>query len=309
MSKITEEQFNILIKSAITQDNIPTATLKIIDEIEKIKVSEDVIDHIANTTMCLQKNYLDILMELKDTNPGLKEFLNSIKVNDIIDNQKMEKENSFLIGLYMQTNKQSAIDKLTKKIKTKGIITEKDIVNIHHTLLYGTSSENDIEQRDNNFKFTGRKFQNGKIEIDYFAIDYKDIPDALKKLTNIYNNPTGNPDIDTNVFLKPFIIHGLFGALQLFEDGNTRMGRLMQHALMWIELNKQMGYSFELPPIYATRSYYPMRTQCREKIKNIVIQNNSDIWNEWFHFNLNRVEDQIYYNYENIKVLKRRISR
>jgi len=308
MANMTREQWNKMIEEERKTGKYPTVTLEVLDKIKNLKVSEEVLHHIKDTTLCLKESYLDVIAEFKHTNPGLKEYLNAIKAADIFDNQKMEKENSFLLGLYMQTNRQSAVDKLIKKLKTKGTITDRDIVNIHDTLLFGTSSENDERKRSHNYKFVGRKFQSGKLEIDYFVLDYKDIPKATKGLAEIYNNPLGNEDIDSNVFLRPFIIHGLLGALQIFEDGNTRMGRIMQHTLMWQLINEQLGYSFEQPPIYATRSYYPMREKCREKIKNIVVENNDEAWNDWFHFNLDRIEDQMYYNDENVKSLKRRIQ-
>ena len=308
MTNMTREQWNKMIEEERKTGKYPTVTLDVLEKVKNLKVSDDVLEHVSDTTKCLKESYLDVITEFKHTNPGLKEYLNAIKAADIIDNQKMEKENSFLIGLYMQTKKEAAIDKLIKKLKTKGIITGKDIVNIHDTLLFGTSSENDERVRSHNYKFVGRKFQSGKVEIDYFVLDYKDIPAATKGLADVYNNPLGNEKIDSNIFIRPFVVHGLLGALQVFEDGNTRMGRIMQHTLMWQLINEQMEYDFEQPPIYATRSYYPMREKCREKIKNIVVQNDDDAWNDWFHFNLDRIEDQMYCNDENIKSLKRRIK-
>ena len=308
MTNMTREQWNKMIEEERKTGKSPTVTLDVLEKVKNLKVSDDVLEHVSDTIKCLKESYLDVITEFKHTNPGLKEYLNAIKAADIIDNQKMEKENSFLIGLYMQTKKEAAIDKLIKKLKTKGIITGKDIVNIHDTLLFGTSSENDERVRSHNYKFVGRKFQSGKVEIDYFVLDYKDIPAATKGLADVYNNPLGNEKIDSNIFLRPFVVHGLLGALQVFEDGNTRMGRIMQHTLMWQLINEQMEYDFEQPPIYATRSYYPMREKCREKIKNIVVQNDDDAWNDWFHFNLDRIEDQMYCNDENIKSLRRRIK-
>lgn len=308
MPDMTKEQSNKMIDEARNSGKYPTVSLNIIETVRNLKISDDVLDHVKDTQACLKQNYLDEIYSFSSKNPGLKEYLNAIKVSDIMDNQTMEKENSFLLGLYMQTNKQSAIDKLIRKLKTKGVITNKDIVNIHDTLLYGTSSESDEKVRSHNYKFVGRKFQSGKVEIDYFVLNYQDIPEANRQMAEIYNNPLGIEDIDSNVFLRPFIIHGLFGALQVFEDGNTRMGRLMQHSLMWELINEQMGFSFDQPPIYATRAYYPLREKCREKIKNIVVENNDQAWCDWFHFNLDRIEDQMYCNYENIKVLKRKIG-
>lgn len=269
----------------------PTVGLEVIETVKNLRISNDVLDHVKDTQLRLKENYLDVICSFSGTNPGLKEYLNAIKASDIMNNQTMEKESSFLVGLYMQTNKQSAIDKLIRKLKTKGIITDKDIINIHGTLLYGTSCENDEKVRTHNYKFVGRKYQSGKVEIDYFVIDHEDIPEANRALAEIYNKPLGIEEVDSNIFLRPFIVHGLFGALQIFEDGNTRMGRIMQHTLMWQLINEQMGFDFEQLPIYATRAYYPMREKCREKIKNIVVENNDQAWSDWFHFNLDRIED------------------
>jgi len=309
MSNISRDEWNKMIEEERSTGKYPTVSLDVIQTDKNLKLSDDVLEHLNDTQACLKENYLDVIASFEGTKPGLREYLNSIKLSDIMDNQTMEKENSFLLGLYMQTNKQSAIDKIIKKMKSKGMITANDIINIHNTLLYGTSSENDEKIRSHNYKFVGRKYKSGKIEIDYFVLDYKDIKEATRALADIYNQPLEIENIDSNVFLRPFIIHGLYGALQIFEDGNTRMGRLMQHALMWKLINEQMGFSFAQPPIYATRAYYPMREKCREKIKNLVVENNNEAWCDWFHFNLDRIEDQMYASYENIKSLKRKIGR
>ena len=109
-----------------------------------------------------------------------------------------------------------------------------------------------------------------------------------------------------NVYLQPFLIHGLMGGLQIFSDGNTRMGRIMQHALIWQLINEKMQFNFEMPPMYATRSYYPVRFQYREKIAKLVNDGSNKTWNDWFDFNLDRIEDSICADTENIKVLKRK---
>ena len=104
------------------------------------------------------------------------------------------------------------------------------------------------------------------------------------------------------------MIHGLFAALQMFNDGNTRMGRLIQHVLMWKLVNEQTEFSFDKPPIYATRSYYPFRGEYRSKIASLVIDNNNEAWEKWFDFNLKRIEDQIFMGNENLVELKRRVK-
>ena len=57
-----------------------------------------------------------------------------------------------------------------------------------------------------------------------------------------------------------------------------------------------------------SRSYYPFREQYREKITNIVVENNQEGWNNWLHFNLNRIEDQIQFNEYNLEQYRTRLN-
>lgn len=245
-------------------------------------------------------------MELEGKTPGLIDYLNAIKAGDVIDNQSLEKENSFLIGLYHNLSRETAMDKLIKYSKDNKRIIGKDIFELHDTLLTGTLLSDTESIRTKNTKFVGR-FVNGERVIDYFPIDYKYIPEATDKIAEIYNSRLLGKSFD-NVFFQPFLIHGLLGALQIFSDGNTRMGRIMQHALIWQLINEKTKFNFELPPIYATRSYYPNRGKYREKIANLVKENNNQAWNDWFDFNLNGIEDNIYASRKNVKALKRQFK-
>lgn len=294
-----------IIEEAMNSGKYSIASLGIFNTIGNLDISDKLIKHIEYTTEILME-YLAEISELKDKKPGLSEYLKALKVGDIVDNQSLEKENSFLIGLYMQVKKENAIDKIIKLLKQKGEISATDICRVHNTLLYGTSSEGVDLVRNKNDKFVGSIDNNG-IQIDYLPLDYRDIKIALEEITELYNGRTSFEHFD-NLLLRPLLIHGLFGAFQIFNDGNTRMGRLMQHALMWQLINKKTEYNFENPPIYATRSYFPYRGEYRDIIASLVVDNNSIAWNRWFDFNLNRIEDQIYASDENIKLLKRKLS-
>lgn len=294
-----------VIEEAIASGKHSIASLEIFDIIKNIDVSDKLIKHLDYTTEILTE-HLGEISELKDRKPGLNEYLKALKVGDIVDNQSLEKENSFMIGLYMQVKKENAIDKLIKILKQKGEISGTDISRVHNTLLYGTSSEDINLVRNKNDKFVGTVDNNG-IQIDYLPIDYRDIKIALEELAKLYNSRASSDYLD-NLLFQPFLIHGLFGVFQIFNDGNTRMGRLMQHALLWQLINEITDYNFDNPPIYATRSYFPYRGEYRDRIASLVIDNNSEAWNKWFDFNLNRIEDQIYASDENIKMLKRKLS-
>lgn len=294
-----------MIEEAINSGQYSMASLEIFNTIKNVDISDKLINHLDYTTEILLE-HLEEITELKDKKPGLNEYLRALKFGDIVDNQSLEKENSFMIGLYMQVKRENAIDKLIKLLKQKVEVSSADISRVHNTLLYGTSSEDTNLIRTRNDKFVG-KIENGQRIIDYFPVDYRDVKTVLEEITKLYNSRSSIEYLD-NLLLQPFLIHGLFGAFQIFNDGNTRMGRLMQHALIWQLINEKTDYNFENPPIYATRSYFPYRGEYRDKIASLVIDNNSESWNKWFDFNLNRIEDQIYASDENIKLLKRKLN-
>jgi len=293
------------IKEAMESGKYKIAGLDMFDIVDNIKLNDKLKSHMRDAENYFYE-YLNDIMMLKDSKPGLNEYLNAIKSGDIIDNQSLEKENSFLIGLQMQLQRETAIDKLIRYAKEGKEITKKDILRVHNTLLRGTSSEDDKLIRDKNDKFVGH-FEGVDRVIDYFPIDYKDINVALQKLSALYNTRLLGEEYD-NVFIQPFLIHGLYGAIQVFSDGNTRFGRIMQHVLMWQLVNERTEFNFDLPPIYATRCYYPLRGKYRGLIGDLVKNNDEEAWNNWFLFNLNRIEDQIDRSNENINMMKRRIK-
>jgi Fic family protein len=178
--------------------------------------------------------------------------------------------------------------------------------NLNNTLLYGTFSDDATSIRTKNNKFVG-KFVDGKRIIDYFPIDCKYVYEAADRIALLYNDRLTGSQFD-NVFLQPFLIHGLLGGLQIFNDGNTRMGRIMQHALMWQLINERTKFNFDMPVVYATRSYYPFRHKYRDNITKLVTDGSNYVWNDWFDFNLDRIEDSIYAGRENVKTLKRKLN-
>lgn len=302
---MNNEKIQKEINAAMQSGLYSIAGLNMFDNLEKIEISENLSLHLEYTEELLYE-FLEELMELSGKTPGLSHYLEAIKKGDVIDNQSLEKENSFLIGLYYNLSRETAIDKLIKYYKSNKEITGKDLFELHSTLLTGTQLSDTDSIRTQNNKFVGR-FINGERIIDYFPIDYKETAEAANRIAKLYNSRFTEYPFN-NIFFQPFLIHGLIGALQIFSDGNTRMGRVMQHALMWQLINEKTKFNFELPPIYATRSYYPNRGKYREKITTLVKENNNQAWNDWFDFNLNGIEDNIYASRENVKALKRQFK-
>lgn len=296
------------IKQTMESGKYKIAGLDMFDIVNNIKINDKLKSHLKNAENYFYE-YLNDVMMLKDimmqrnSTSALDEYLKLIKSADIVDNQSLEKENSFLIALHRQLQRETAIDKLIRYAKEEREITGNDILKVHNTLLKGTFSEDDKLIRDRNDKFVGH-FEGTERIIDYFPIDYKDINVAIQKLADLYNARLSGEGYD-NVFIQPFLMHGLYGALQVFSDGNTRFGRIMQHVLMWQLVNERGEFNFDLPPIYATRCYYPFRGKYRGLITDLVRNNDEESWNNWFLFNLNRIEDQIDSSNENINLIKR----
>ena len=302
---ITREVVEREVNEAMKSGMYSIADLSMFEQIDSINISDKLLLHLQYTND-IMREYLNEIVELEGKKPGLLEFLKAIKEADVIDNHSLEKENSFLIGFYSQVPRETAMERLIRYSKADKDITSKNFFDLQHALLYGTLSDGENNVRKRNDKFVGR-IVNGERIIDYFPIDYKDVKEAANRLVEIYNGRFTNDEFD-NVFFQPFLLHGLIASMQIFDDGNTRLGRVMQHALIWQLINERTEFNFELPPLYATRAYYPHRGKYRELIARLVKENDNEAWNKWFDFNLDRVEDSIYAGMENIKILKRKIE-
>ena len=277
---------------------IPTVNLTIFDSIYSLPFSQFVIDH-ENDTEELYTHYITDVLELKDND--LISYLNAIKSVEIVDNQTLEKEDSFLMSLYMQTDETNAIDFLINNGVT---INKKAFIEAHKLILRGTSSQQfaDKDYRTDNEAFVVR-IENGKPIIRYFALPYTDIEEAIKKILNFYNS-----DIyDDRIFLKSQIIHGLVAALQLFDDGNTRYARILQNIKLGELTNKKYNYNLPQPALYGTRAYFPHRNKYRELVGSLAINPSYENWDTWFNFNLNRIEDAIYFMDNKLSSYKRMI--
>ena len=290
--------------NAMQSGKYSIASLDLLNCVDKIKLSDNTKSHIEYTNELLFE-YLRDIYALKEETPGLKEFLVALKAADVIDNQSLEQENSFLLGLYMQTIEETAQQKLEQYFKNNVKINKELLKDLAKTLLTGTSTKPEGIIRESNEKFVGRMV-NGEPIISYFPIDYHDIDEGLTRVSEIYNERLAGETYD-NLFMQPFLIHGLFGALQMFGDGNTRMGRLHQHMLLWQLINERTEYNFDSPPLFFSRAYYPFRGDYRALIANLVKNGDSEAWNEWFLFNLKRLEDQIFQNNEHVLELKRNL--
>ena len=293
MKKAQQEVESIIASGA------PIVKMNIFDVLDNYVPSER-IKNIIEYTKDLYVELYDKLSEYTDDEKLT--FLKTLKESDIIDNQSIEKEDSFLIALRRNFESVFSIDLLLEKVNNNEYISKEDFINIHDTLLIGTSSENKLGLRDNDLKFVGSYQSNPQTKyfyenraISYFPLKHTEIDAALDKFLNFYNSGI-RPNDKYDVILLPMVCHGLIAALQLFKDGNTRYGRLFQNVLLYKLANDELNIDLELPLVYATRQYAAYREEYRKKIENIVLNNNAEAWEDWFSFNLKRIQDGIFYN-------------
>lgn len=289
------------IEEVMSSGKYPIVQLDILERLDNIEISEMTKDHI-DYTMDLYKVYLSNINKLP-YQYRIK-FLETLKAAEIMDNQKLEQENSFLISLYMTVMGKNSIDEMIA-LKDKEL-THQDITQIQKLLLEGTTSDKkEIKgYRQDNRSFVGN-INNGVRNIQYFPLRYTEIDEAINKFLKYYNQKENK---ESDFFIKPFIIHGLLASLQCFNDGNTRLSRLFQHIKLWDLTNDILKTELPLPAIYISRSYYPYRSEYRDKIKNIVVNMDTNSWNDWFNFNLNRLEDQLFYIDSNLEEFQKIIK-
>lgn len=287
----SNKEAELIIEEALSKGTYPVANLELLKIIKNITLSEKTLRQLSITK--------ELLTEQLDSISSL-----GSKANSYLDSIK-EKCAYFPNKKIQDKNKEEAINRLISLIQNKQPITSKDIKEIHELLLDGEVSEDNKYLRNNNSIYVGTPLEEGR-RIDYIPIDYHQIEEALNLITDIYNTYIYSSN-KNDIFIIPIIIHGLFASLQMFHDGNTRIGRLLQSVLMWHLINENTEYNFDSPAIYSNPST-AYRGEYRKLIVDLVTKNDNEAWNNWIVFNLRRIEDQIFENdiqIENINITRR----
>lgn len=302
MNTISQNEFNRvdeLFETYYKSGEYPAVNEDIVNRIIDAK-SNDMVKYETEELLDNYGKYLKLVDSL-DKNK-LRDYLKALKNSDIIDNQVLEGEDSFLMSLYSNVEKKHALDAILKKDKLNHDLIKKS----HELLLKGTTSANldTANYRDNNRRFVGT-YENGVRNIHFLPLHTKYIEGAMNNFIDYYNAQEN--DIN-NLFLKPIKIHGIIASLQVFNDGNTRFGRLLQNVKLYKQTNQMLGTKYDNPTIYLTRSYQPYRRDYREKIDELAIEPTEENINRWLLFNLRRAQEEMFVNsnrIESVKILKK----
>ncbi len=275
---------------------------KVFDSGLNVKVNDSNKWRLEDITDMYQK-YIASLGELDEKSKLL--FLKGIKLDELKNNQETECEDRFAMELQLLSQRQNSID-LTMRLLEKGIITREDVKTIHGWVIKGSSD--DVKEnypfRSDNERWVGSFNTNGSRNVDYMPPDYNDIATLLNELLGYLNSPNTS---ENDIFVKPFIAHALLGYLQPFNNGNTRLARVMQHGKIITGTNEVLGTDFKKPIFYLSRNYLMTRPQYRDFLKYVAVDQNNEAWNNWIKYNLNMTNEQLYYLGNQLDSYKKRV--
>lgn len=264
---------------------------KLVENIKNIKIYDNCMFHIEDILKKYEE-YLKILIQLEPNK--LKLFIKHLKNREIINNQETEMEESFMLELFKLSQRKDSID-ITMKAFEDDSLTIDEIKKIHRIVIKGSSDdlESNHNLRNDNNKWVGSFGTNGQRKIDYIPPNFNEIEELLSEVLSYLNEQDNTNFI--NIFIKPLIAHALIAYIQPFGNGNTRLARVLQHCKICASTNKLFNTKFTHPVIYLSKNYLITRGQYRGLIKEIAINKDDDAWNKWFRYNLNMIDEQLFF--------------
>ena len=274
--------------------------MKLLESAQNIKL-DDYNKYLLEETTERYEEYLRELQGFDERN--LRNFLDTIRRHEIENNHRTESMSRFMISFYSQLMEKDSLTKLVELLNERKELNKEDIKNLHKILMEGTDCEiGSDDYRKTDTKFVGAFNADGSKRIDYMPIPSDTIEECMESVISMLNEP-----VDGNVFVNPFIVHGLIAVMQPFDDGNTRTSRLLQHGKIWTSTNAFYGTSFEQPTIYLSENYLFSKKQYRELITKLALEESDEAWNQWIKYNMFRVDEQLNYLGNNVTQLKRRL--
>lgn len=273
---------------------------KVVESIEKYKISNRVNEHLKYT----HENYLNYLKKLNLLDEKvLRLYLKTLKNRELVNNQETELEQSFLIELYLCSQRKDSIDIVMQHFQD-GNITKDELKKLHRIVIKNSADDDpkNYNFRTDNEKWVGYFGTGGAKRVDYYPPDYNEIDGLLDFILEFLNDDKSSRDINQTL-IKPFIVHGFLGYLQAFGNGNTRLARVLQHGKIWQMTEQQEKIALSSPAVYLSKNYLQTRPQYRTLLKEIA---NDQNWDAWLDYNLNMFDEQLYYSENNLSLIRER---
>lgn len=268
--------------------------LEVIDSVEGFKLNDEnkyLIEDILHT-------YYEYLSKLSLLDEYYTPFLHTLRNIAVINNQTIESVSPFLAEMYLNSHKMSGTLYSHENKLNKEICSYEDFLKIHAYLMDGIISEDNLTggTRTNNTSFVGRH-ENGQRIIDYIPVESSLIPEVLNYILNMYNTRVVTDESD--ILVKPFLTQSLIAAYQCFNDGNTRLARIIGSTQIWDLTVHNSAYKYlGSPAVYPSEAIQLEKKGVffRELILDMTLHPNDETINRWINENLLIFEKQIFLN-------------
>ncbi len=209
-----------------------------------------------------------IIQEAKDSS----EVENIVTTHDELYRSNLQLEKMISPAAKEVQNYIAALKKGFELVKTKGVLTSNNIIEIQEVL----------EQNNAGFrKVPGTNLKNQKTgEVIYTPPqDAKEIKELMDNLEQFINDDSLT-DYDT--ITKMAIIHFQFESIHPFYDGNGRTGRIIN--ILYLVLNELL----EIPILYLSRYIIKNKSEYYSHLQKV---RDEESWEDWLIFMITGVEE------------------
>ncbi len=269
--------------------------MEALDKISDYKLNSNVEFHMQDSI----ESYITYLNMLSELSPRECEiFLNTLKNNEIINNQEMEHEDPFMVQLELELEcskgkKNTSIDIMTNSILENKPLTIRKIEQLHRLIIHGT-----CDDKPENYKIRDKQAYvsettNGIEKVCYYAPNPEEIKPYLNKILEFLNSDDNKKEQD--ILYNSILTHFYIAALQPFGNGNTRLARLIEYGSIFKLSREVLGSKIKSPALFVSKNYLMTRASYRNNISKLVNEPTDDSFNNWMNYNLNMVDEQIYF--------------
>lgn len=262
--------------------------MDLLDNFQNIVLDNHNKEHIKET-LEEYKRYLNELSLLTSANRLI--FLNALKKQELVNNQEMNCEDSFLVELDSEYNGNDSIEFMTNILIDTNNFSKEKIKMIHRILMRNTKDDYPENRPYRQNDTTVSRINNGQIIVSYVPPMPEEINSYMRTLIKYLNH--NNKEDEDIILLKPIIAHAYIAALQPFDNGNTRLARLLQYGEIFKLSRDILNAKLEKPALYFSKNYLLSGKDYRLRIRELVY---TEEWNEWIKYNLYKIDDQLYYN-------------
>lgn len=255
------------------------------ESIEKLEIEKDVLEFMDE----IESTYIQYLMAVKDLGDCGEEFLSAFQRCDFRSSLGLDNVTTISDAYSTENAENISVEEELKELvgrigKTRNL-NAKDINDLHTVLMY--SNPNKIAEigMHRTTPVTVGYFDNKEYNVIYNPPAPSEVPLLMEELLDFYNEEMTNDDFQ-RPFLKPAIIHAFTYLIQPYQDGNKRVGRMLQSLNTWNLTKERYNIKIKSPAMYLSGEYKVSRTGYFDKINNIQENNfNNESWNTWLNYN------------------------